>query len=196
MRMSAFVKANLWREEKTMRSLIVYESMYGNTRQIAEAIADGCRRAGEATTVRAAECEPAELADLGLLVVGGPTHAWSMSRPKTRDAAVTDAARGAPRLEAKPGEPGVRELLARLPRLDCPAAAYDTRIGGMPAMVTGHASAGIARRLRGLGTELLGRQSFLVTRDNRLQPGELERARAWGVELTEQRAGIASRRSH
>ena len=43
-----------------MKAVIVYQSMYGNTRQIAEAIADGCRLAGEATTVRAAECEPAE----------------------------------------------------------------------------------------------------------------------------------------
>jgi len=178
-----------------MRSLIVYESMYGNTRQIAEAIAEGCRQAGEASVVRAANCDPATLAGLDLLVIGGPTHAWSMSRPKTRDAAITNAARGAPVVEAKPGESGVRELLPRLPRSLSPVAVYDTRIGGVPAILTGRASAAIARRLRRRGIRTLGRpRSFLVTRDNRLQPGELERARSWGAGLAAQRAGLANSR--
>jgi len=178
-----------------MRSLIVYESMYGNTRQVAEAIADGCRQSGEVSVVRAANCDPATLAGLDLLVIGGPTHAWSMSRPKTRDAAITSAAPGAPMVEAKPGEAGVRELLKRLPRLQCPVAVYDTRIGGVPAMFTGRASVAIARRLRRRGIRLLGRpRSFLVTRDSRLLPGELERARSWGAGLPAQRAGLANSR--
>lgn len=178
-----------------MRSLIVYESMYGNTRQIAEAIADGCRQAGDASVVRAANCDPAALAGLDLLVIGGPTHAWSMSRPKTRDAAIINAAPGTPVVEAQPGESGVRELLARLPRPQCPVAVYDTRIGGVPALFTGRASAAIARRLRRRGFRLLGRpQSFLVTRDNRLRPGELERARSWGAGLVTERAGFANSR--
>jgi hypothetical protein len=177
-----------------MRALIVYESMYGNTRQIAEAIADGCRQAAEVSLVRAANFDPAALAGLDLLVLGGPTHAWSMSRPKTRDAAITDAAPGSPAVEAGPGESGIRELLKRLPGPRCPVAVYDTRIGG-PAIFTGRASAVIARRLRRRGIRLLDRpRSFLVSRDNRLRPGELERARSWGAGLAVQRTGLANSR--
>ena len=177
-----------------MRALIVYESMYGNTRQVAEAIAEGCRQEGEASVVRAANCDLATLAGLDLLVIGGPTHAWSMSRPKTRDAAITNAARGAPMVEAKPGESGVRELLKRLPRLPCPVAVYDTRIGSVPTIFTGRASAAIARRLRRRGIRTLGRpRSFLVTRDNRLRAGELERARSWGADLAASRRALPAR---
>jgi hypothetical protein len=174
-----------------MRSLVVYESMYGNTRQVAEAIADGCRRAGPASAVRAADFDPSTLTDLDLLVLGGPTHAWSMSRPKTRQAAVSKPNPGTPPVEAQPGESGIRELLGRLPRPGCPVAVYDTRIAG-PALVTGRASTAITRRLRRLGIRpMIGKRSFLVSRASRLRPGEQERARMWGIELTEQRARLA-----
>jgi flavodoxin-like protein len=177
-----------------MRSLVVYESMYGNTRQVAEAIADGCRRAGPASTVRVADFDPGRLAELDLLVLGGPTHAWSMSRPKTRQAAITNSAPGRPPVEATPDEPGIRELLGRLSRPGCPVAVYDTRIGG-PALMTGRASAAIARRLRRLGIRPIGKpRSFLVNRSSQLRPGELERARMWGIELTERRARLAGSR--
>jgi len=177
-----------------MRSLVVYESSYGNTRQVAEAIADGCRRAGPATTVRAADFDPNTLAELDLLVLGGPTHAWSMSRPKTRQAAITKPGRGTPPAEAGLGESGIRELLGRLPRPGCPVAVYDTRIGG-PALITGRASVAIARRLRRMGIRPIGGpRSFLVSRASRLRDGELERARIWGIELTEQRARLAGSR--
>ena len=173
-----------------MRSLIVYESMYGNTRQVAEAIADGCRRAGPASTVRAADFDPGTLAELDLLVLGGPTHAWSMSRPKTRQAAITNPAHGTPPVEATLEESGIRELLGRLARPGCPVAVYDTRVDA-PVLFTGRASAAIARGLRRLGIRTIGKQSFLVSRSSQLRPGELERARIWGIELTEQRARLA-----
>lgn len=174
-----------------MRSLIVYESMYGNTRQVAEAIAEGCRQAGEATAVRACDCDPHALAGADLVVLGGPTHAWSMSRPRTRQAAITNAKPENPPVEAQPDESGIRELLDRLPRLTGLAAAYDTRIAA-PAALTGRASAGIARRLRRAGVRLVAEpRSFLVSRGSRLRPGQLEQARAWGVRLTELTARTA-----
>ena len=176
-----------------MRSLVVYESIYGNTRQVAEAIADGCRRSGPAFVVRAADFDPSALTEVDLLVLGGPTHAWSMSRPKTRQAGITNPAAGTPPVEAKLDEPGIRELLRQLSRPGCPVAVYDTRVGA-PALITGRASAAIARRLRRLGVRPIGKQSFLVSRTSRLRSGELERARLWGIELTERRSKPAGNR--
>jgi len=178
-----------------MRSLIVYESMYGNTRQVADAIADGCRRAGDASAVRSTDFEPGQLAGVDLLVLGGPTHGWSMSRPRTRQAAISKPGKGSPPTEAKLGAPGIRELLEQLPRPACPVAVYDTRIGA-PALITGRASAAIARRLHRLGVHPLGKpRSFLVNRTSNLKPGELDRARLWGIELTEQQARLTGSQS-
>ena len=76
-----------------MKAVVVYESMFGNTRQIAEAIAAGLAESADVAAVEVSEAtaEAAEAADL--LVAGGPTHAFSMSRPSTRSDAVN---RGAP----------------------------------------------------------------------------------------------------
>jgi len=74
-------------------------------------------------------------------------------------------------------------------------AVYDTRIGG-PALITGRASAAIAHRLRRLGVRPIGKpRSFLVNRASQLRTGELDRARLWGIELTEQRARLAGSQS-
>ena len=75
-----------------MKALVVYESMYGNTHTVAAAIAEGLSGLAdvEVVPVEGASTERLEAADL--IVVGGPTHAHSMSRPSTRKGAA-DAAR-------------------------------------------------------------------------------------------------------
>src|SRR5437867_2546462 len=68
--------------EALMRALVVYESMYGNTHLVADAIADGLRTNGEVTVVPVKELS-AELVDRAdLLVMGSPTHVHGMTRPK------------------------------------------------------------------------------------------------------------------
>jgi flavodoxin len=52
-----------------MSTIVVYESIYGNTRAIALAVAEGL---GEATACSVDEAPP-NLQDADLLVVGGPT---------------------------------------------------------------------------------------------------------------------------
>ena len=62
-----------------------------------------------------------------------------------------------------------------------------------PAALTGRASKGIANLLRKHGFEVIAHpESFLVTKQDRLQPDETARARAWGAELAE---NLTSRRS-
>src|SRR5262245_29405757 len=68
-----------------MRALVVYESMFGTTAVIADAIATGLQPYGEVEVmaVRAA-MRHALPKELRLLVIGGPTYPFGMSRPMTR----------------------------------------------------------------------------------------------------------------
>jgi len=168
-----------------MRAAVIYESMYGNTHLVAEAIADGLRSGADATVLAVHDADTAALTDVDLIVVGGPTHVHGMSRASTRKAAIENAEKPGATLELDPDAEGdgLREWfdsVASLPRL---AAAFDTRMHG-PATFTGRASKGIAKRLRAHGSELLAEpQSFLVTKENHLVDDELEDARRWGASL-------------
>jgi Flavodoxin domain len=164
-----------------MDAIVVYESVYGNTRAIAEAIADGL---GAATLLPVHEAQRPGTADL--LVVGGPTHMHGLATTRSRHLAA-EAARedGQTRLDGgATEEPGLRSWLHDLsPGAAQFAAAFDTRLDRSP-WVTGVAARGIARRLRRRGIDVIATESFLVAdAEGPLEPGELERARAWGVEL-------------
>jgi hypothetical protein len=170
-----------------MRALVIYESMYGNTRRIAEVIADGIGLGPDVAVLPVAEAQAAlaEHKDVELVVIGGPTHARGMSRPSTREAAVTNSSSYGRDLVIDPHAYGlgVRELLEEIGPLTCRAAAFDTRLRA-PAWVFGRASRGIARRLADRGAELIAPpESFLVTKRGHLVPGEVERARRWGTVL-------------
>jgi len=168
-----------------MRALVVYESMYGNTLDIAEAIAAGLRTAAEVDVLPVRDAAPTSLGGIDLLVVGGPTHAWGMARARTREQAISDGHRKGMRVEARPGDLGLREWLAALTANGLASAAFDTRINA-PAAVTGRASRGIERQLRRNGLSVLTpAESFLVTRDNQLVAGQTDRARQWGRDLGE-----------
>jgi hypothetical protein len=167
-----------------MSALVVYESMYGNTRAIAEAVAEGLGATQTVRVLGVAEVTPADLAQATLLVAGGPTHIHGMSSPRSRRAAVDGAAKAHATLEPAAAGDGVRDLLARSgPASGTPAAAFDTRMPGW-SVFTGRASRGISRMLRRAGFRLIAPPaSFIVDRKNALQPGELVRARTWGREL-------------
>jgi hypothetical protein len=168
-----------------MRALIVFESMYSNTRTIAEHIAVGLADRFDATVVPVAEATPELVAQADLLVCGGPTHAHGLSRPSTRRAAV-DGARKDPTMNILAGADGagLREWLDGLePRDGATAAAFDTRIKA-PAVLTGRASKSIARRLHHLGyARAMAPESFFVDKRNHLLDGQTARAEAWGASL-------------
>src|SRR6476469_9967463 len=93
-----------------MRALVVYESMFGNTQRIAEAVAEGISERMTVTVHEvSAAAEPID-EPIDLIVVGGPTHAFSLSRTSTRTAAVQQG--------ATQGDPdfGLREWLGALRR--------------------------------------------------------------------------------
>ena len=168
-----------------MRAVVVFESMYGNTHQIADAIGTGLEDAFDVTVTPVAHADPAMLDDADLVVVGGPTHAHGMSRAATRKAAVEAADKPASPLHTEPDamSPGLREWFGSLDRYQVKAAAFDTRMPG-PAALTGRASKGVARLLRAHGFDVIADpESFLVTKQDRLQPDETARARDWGAGL-------------
>jgi hypothetical protein len=166
-----------------MRAVIVYESMYGNTHDIAEAIAAGLRAQAEVSVLPVREADHRRWEGIDLLVVGGPTHAWGMTRGSTRERAITDGLRKGLRTEARRGDPGLREWLTALSATELLTAAFDTRVKA-PPILTGGATSGIVRLLRQQGLPLLSRPAtFFVNRDNQLLKGETDRARQWGNEL-------------
>lgn len=145
-----------------MKSLVVYDSQYGNTEDIAEALADEFGTAGpvQLINVRATQWTAPEPVDL--LVVGGPTQVHQVS-------------------------PSLRAQLDALPAhclMDVQLATFDTRVHG-PQILTGAASHGIAKALKKRGARLVVQpESFIVTaKEGPLAPGELARAHKWAQQL-------------
>lgn len=178
-----------------MRAAVVYESMYGNTRAIAEAICAGLTaEGGEAEPIRAVRVVPDELRDLDLLILGAPTHAWGLSRTSTRRSAADAAVKPESRLALEPDAtgPGMREWLAADCRMPARVAVFDTRMHA-PMGLSGSAARRIRAALRRRGVHDLERlESFYVSRHNSLVDGELDRARRWGQQLARPRHSRAA----
>lgn len=173
-----------------MHAIVVYESMYGNTRHVAEAIARGIDDSETARVVPVSMAEAVSLADFDLVVVGGPTHVHGMSRASTRHTADDAATASAGDLVMEPDSTseGVREWLASLSNMTGRAAAFDTRLDAAP-LLTGRASKGIGKMLRAAGFQLVVQpESFLVDKATHLLAGEEQRAEAWGAGLTAKQA--------
>ena len=169
----------------TMRVLIGYESLYGNTHHIADAIASGFLPDDVVDVKPISETDPAAAVDV--LVIGTPTHAHGLPRVSSRQAALDSAHTRSEQHTVDPDatvETGVREWLTRLPaHLAMPVAVFDTRFR-LPTWVVGHPARGISRALVRRGSRLLvPAKSFYVDRHEQLRPGELERARTWGTEI-------------
>ena len=160
------------------RALVVFESMFGDTERVARAVAQGLAQAMDVDVRRAAP--DVTLAGVDLVVVGGPTHAFSMTRASTRSSA---GEQGAPADIAE--GPGLREWIASLSLAEGrpPFVTFDTRIRkrGMP----GSAARSAEKALRRLGlTALVPATSFWVTgTSGPLVEGEEDRARQWGATL-------------
>ena len=165
-----------------MDTIVVYESVYGNTREVAEAIADGV---GATAVLPVHEAEGRQ-GTVDLLIVGGPTHVHGLATKRSRHVgAATAQEDGRSHVESgATAEPGLRTWLKDLtPAAAHHAAAFDTRLDKSP-WISGAAARGITRRLRRLGIDVIATESFLVKdTEGPLEAGELERARAWGAEL-------------
>jgi hypothetical protein len=157
---------------------IVVESMFGNTRQIGERIAAGIRFALPSADVEVRGVDNAARVlpdDVTLLIVGGPTHAFGMSRESTREDAHR---RGATAVTAQ----GVREWLdaVSISQPDLAVVCFDTRVDRR--YIPGSAAKAIARRLRRRGCYLMEAPATFYVDDlaGPVAEGEAERAFAFG----------------
>jgi menaquinone-dependent protoporphyrinogen IX oxidase len=145
-----------------MKALVIYDTKFGNTRRIAQAVGDALAERFAVQVVPAAEAASLP-PDLDLLVVGGPTHGHGLSE-------------------------GMKATLAGIGRdalRGVPAAAFDTRLQ-MPRWLSGSAAGLVAKHLEKAGCALVAPpESFFVARtgDNPLLPSELEHADTWARSL-------------
>ena len=167
-----------------MRTLIVYESMYGNTHLVANRIGDGLRPYGEVNVVPTDRATDEMVHAADLVLVGGPTHVHGMSTETSRAQAVEAAKDGLP-LDPDSEGPGLRDWFHGLTEVrGIMAAAFDTRFAAAPALVTGRASKGITHKLHKHGFNVVADpESFLVDKANHLLDDEQDRATSWGARL-------------
>jgi Flavodoxin len=168
-----------------MKIVVVYESMFGNTKTVAEAIAEGLGDAGEVKIGTVDEFSPDEARDASLIVAGGPTHAHGMAKPNAHKSLASDDSYPGYG-HVLPGDENLSNWLERLPEGHAKAAAFDTRYR-KPMFFTGSAAKKIAIILKNRGHSLVEAQSFFVEGvGGPLADGERERALAWGRELAAQ----------
>ncbi|RYC13868.1 flavodoxin family protein [Nocardioides zhouii] len=179
-----------------MKVVVVHESMFGNTAGLAAEVSVGLVAAGaEVVSGDVTSIPGRPLPPCDLVVLGAPTHAFTLSRPASRTEAV---AKGA---QLDRATMGLREWLAglqvdedqaRLPRV----ALFDTRVSRVRHL-PGSAARSAARILGARGFTVVDRSSFYVDGiSGPVHPGERERARAWGETLVEVlRADLVAARS-
>jgi len=161
-----------------MKTGVFYESHWGNTAAIADAIAEGI---GPGTMVLTTdEATGAALAGADLVVAGAPV--MGLRLPTERTLAGMPGDRKAPR-EPDMSHASMRSWLDQLPTGSGRGAAFETRLRWSPGGATGAiehglGAAGYRRLTRG--------HKFVVTGAyGPLRDGELEAARAWGAELAD-----------
>ena len=153
------------RKGQTMNTLIIYDSTFGNTEQLARAMADRLGEYGIVILFRVPETGALEIKDADVLIMGGPTQRHGTS-------------------------PAMRAFLERTPRRTLHglgAAVFDTRYH-MSAWKSGSAAPRIASRLKRAGASLIvpPESFFVAEREGPLEEGELERAVQWAEQIFEQ----------
>ncbi len=147
-----------------MNALVIYHSQFGNTRQVADAIARVFQETGAARTISADQLAAADLQDVDLVVMGTPTH--KMNLPEA-----------------------VRPVFEQLPRRilrGVPIAAFDTSYEMSAFLARFTAAKRIDQKLRKLGGKRLVRpETFHVQHHHEgpLYDGELERAKTWAESI-------------
>ena len=144
-----------------MKALIVYDSLHGNTEQIAKAIGGALK--DDVRIERVGSVDPTTLDSAGVLIIGSPTHG---GRPT----------------------PAMQKFIDAIPEKSIKGmrvAAFDTRLAGRMVRMFGYAAPRAAASLESMGAVLvLPPEGFAVAKTTGpLKDGELERAAKWAKGL-------------
>jgi flavodoxin len=145
------------------RTLVVYDSVFGNTEKLARALAQGLEDGGaDAECVRVDMVKFDELKGSDFLVVAGPVHGWNVSKP-------------------------IRAFLERLKSVEGlsgkKAFSFDTKMSR--SMLAGDAGGKVERKLKSLGFMIVKAHASAVVkgRQGPLEEGAEERFKELGAEL-------------
>jgi flavodoxin len=155
-----------------MKALVVYDSVFGNTEKVAQAMGQALGSHAEAQALRVGDVKAEDMTGLGALIVGSPTRAFSPT-------------------------PAIKKWLRSLPSSSLKGikvAAFDTRISvedvdsailNFLVKIFGYAAKPIGDRLTKKGGGLgMPPEGFLVDgTEGPLKEGELERAADWALRM-------------
>ena len=152
-----------------MKTLIIYDSVYGNTQKIAQAIGDNLT--GEVKVVQVGSINASEVSSFDLIIVGSPVH----------------GGRATPAIDAFLKQLPAHSLEGKsVAALDTRFEAEEQGIGLRILMnVIRYAAERIARELTKKGGSLVAEpEGFIVEqKEGPLRQGELERAGHWAKSM-------------
>jgi hypothetical protein len=159
-----------------MKALVVYESHWGNTAEIARAIAEGI--GPEARALTTTDATPEVITEADLVVAGAPVMVFSLPSDKSEGYVSKDEKAPFP---PDVSHPSLRTWLDALPKHDAAAASFETRLRWSPGGATG----AIEERLHRAGYRTIAKPGKFVVKGSYgpLREGEVERAREWGATL-------------
>ncbi len=146
-----------------MKTLVIYDSLYGNTEKIAKGIGGAIK--GEVKVLPVAEVNTAELKSLDLLIIGSPTQGGNATK-------------------------AMQAFMGNIPETalkGVKVVTFDTRYASGWAKIFGFAASRMAKYLKiRKGITVVSSEAFVVTGvKGPLKQGELERAAAWAKKISE-----------
>lgn len=151
-----------------MKTLIVYDSVFGNTEKIAKAIGESLGLQENVEVLKVSDIKPNQLVGVNLLIVGSPTRAFKPTK-------------------------SIMDFLIKIPLNGLNGinvAAFDSRISSTDVnskvlngfvKIFGYAAKPIADKLVKKGGKLIIQPEGFYVKDSEgpLKDGELERAAEW-----------------
>jgi len=157
-----------------MKALVIYDSFFGNTEQIAQAIGSALGSETDVEVLRVGDVKPEQLTGLNLLVVGSPTRGF---RPTP---AIVNLLGGLPANGLRGVKTAAFDTRMSFDGIDQPILRFLARL--LPAR---YAAKPISAALKRKGGELVVPPEGFWVNDSEgpLKEGELERAADWASQI-------------
>jgi flavodoxin len=150
------------------KAIVIYESMFGNTKRAAETIIEGMKEAGvEAVLSTPKELDEKQLADFDAIVVGSPTHMGGATR-------------------------GIRKFIDKLGKLKLQGkmvAFFDCHASPEPGKAVGKMEKQLGEKAPGLKLASPGLSLMVEGMRGPLSEGELPKCRELGLVIANQLQG-------